>query len=211
MDQRTVANPGLPLVIAITGASGVIYGVEMLRVLKELRQPTHLILSEAAGMNMSIETDYSLEEVKAMADVVYPNKDVGAAVASGSFRTRGMIVAPCTIKTLSAIANSFCHNLVVRAADVTLKERRTLVLMVRETPLHKGHLDLMSRAADCGAVILPPMPAFYHRPATIMDIVHQSIGKALDQVGIEHDLFRRWSGHAEAKQPDKKLCATTVT
>jgi len=199
MDQRMSEKPGLPLVLAITGASGVIYGVEMLRVLKELGQPTHLILSEAAGMNMAIETDYSLERVKAMADVVYPNKDVGAAVASGSFRTRGMIVAPCTIKTLSAIANSFCHNLVVRAADVTLKERRTLVLMVRETPLHKGHLDLMSRAADYGAVILPPMPAFYHRPATIMDIVHQSIGKALDQVGIEHNLFRRWAGHAKAE------------
>jgi len=185
---------GLPLVVAITGATGVVYGVEMLRVLKELGQPTHLILSEAAGVNMAIETNYTLDEVRELADVVYPNKDVGAAVASGSFRTRGMIVAPCTVKTLSAIANSFSYNLVVRAADVTLKERRTLVLMVRETPLHKGHLELMSRAADCGAVILPPMPAFYHRPATIMDIVHQSIGKALDLVGIEHQLFKRWSG-----------------
>src|ERR1019366_4777251 len=186
---------GLPLVVAISGASGVIYGVEMLRVLNELGQETHLILSEAACMNLSIETDYSLHEVKSLANVVYNNKDVGAAVASGSFRTRGMIVAPCTIKTLSAIANSFTANLIVRAADVTLKERRTLVLMVRETPLHKGHLDLMSRAADYGAVILPPMPAFYHHPATIMDIVHQSIGKALDQVGIEHNLFKRWTGH----------------
>jgi flavin prenyltransferase len=185
----------LPLIVAITGASGVVYGVEMLRVLKELGQPTHLIVSEAAGMNLAIETDFSLDDVRAMADVVYPNKDVGAAVASGSFRTRGMIVAPCTIKTLSAIANSFTYNLIVRAADVTLKERRTLVLMVRETPLHKGHLDLMSRAADCGAVILPPMPAFYHKPESIMDIIHQSIGKALDQVGIEHNLFRRWTGH----------------
>jgi 4-hydroxy-3-polyprenylbenzoate decarboxylase len=184
----------LPLVVAITGATGVIYGVEMLRVLRELGQPTHLILSEAAGVNMAIETNYTLDEVRALADVVHPNKDVGAAVASGSFRTRGMIVAPCTVKTLSAIANSFSYNLIVRAADVTLKERRTLVLMVRETPLHKGHLDLMSRAADCGAVILPPMPAFYHRPASIMDIVHQSIGKALDHVGIEHQLFKRWSG-----------------
>ncbi|MGP0058098.1 MAG: UbiX family flavin prenyltransferase [Beijerinckiaceae bacterium] len=186
---------GSPLVVAISGASGVIYGVEMLRVLKELGQETHLIMSEAACMNLSIETDCSLEEVKSLAKVVYNNKDVGAAVASGSFRTRGMIVAPCTIKTLSAIANSFTANLIVRAADVTLKERRTLVLMVRETPLHKGHLDLMSRAADCGAVILPPMPAFYHHPETILDIVHQSIGKALDQVGIEHNLFKRWTGH----------------
>lgn len=184
----------LPLVVAITGASGVIYGVEMLRVLKDLGQETHLILSEAAGMNLEIETAYSLDEVRSMANVVYQNEDVGAALASGSFRTRGMIVAPCTIKTLSAIANSFTHNLVVRAADVTLKERRTLVLMVRETPFHKGHLNLMSRAAEFGAVILPPIPAFYHKPETILDIIHQSIGKALDLVGIEHNLFRRWTG-----------------
>jgi flavin prenyltransferase len=177
----------------------------MLRVLKELGQPTHLIVSEAAGMNLAIETDFSLDDVRAMADVVYPNKDVGAAVASGSFRTRGMIVAPCTIKTLSAIANSFTYNLIVRAADVTLKERRTLVLMVRETPLHKGHLDLMSRAADCGAVILPPMPAFYHKPESIMDIIHQSIGKALDQVGIEHNLFKRWNGHGREEQDKESL------
>jgi flavin prenyltransferase len=185
----------LPLVVAITGATGVIYGVEMLNVLKGLGQETHLIISDAARKNLEIETSYSLEEVKALADVVYDNNDIGAKVASGSFRTRGMIVAPCTVKTLSAIANSFCYNLVVRAADVTLKERRPLVLMVRETPLHKGHLDLMSRAADNGAILLPPMPAFYHQPATIMDLVHQSIGKALDQVGIEHNLFQRWDGH----------------
>lgn len=187
----------LPLIVAITGATGVIYGVELLRVLKDLGQPTHLILSEAAGLNLSIETDYSLEDVRSLATEVYSNKDVGAAVASGSFRTRGMIVAPCTVKTLSAIANSFTFNLVVRAADVQLKESRKLVLLVRETPLHKGHLELMTRAADCGAIILPPMPAFYHRPQTIMDLVHQTIGKALDQVGIEHDLFRRWSGHRD--------------
>ncbi len=190
----------LPLVVAITGASGVIYGVEMLRVLQELGQETHLIISEAACKNLAIETDYSLADVKALANVVYDNKDIGASVASGSFRTRGMIVAPCTIKTLSAIANSFTYNLVVRAADVTLKERRTLVLMVRETPLHKGHLDLMSRAADYGAVILPPMPAFYHKPESLMDIIHQSIGKALDQVGIEHDLFKRWVGQEQKEQ-----------
>ena len=186
----------LPLVVAITGATGVVYGVELLRVLKDLGQPTHLIISEAAGLSLAIETDYTLEQVRALATVVHSNKDVGASVASGSFRTRGMIVAPCTVKTLSAIANSFTYNLVVRAADVQLKEGRKLVLMVRETPLHKGHLDLMSRAADCGAVILPPMPAFYHRPQTIMDIIHQTIGKALDQVGIEHDLFQRWNGRA---------------
>mgnify|MGYP001358198429 CR=1 FL=1 len=190
----------LPLVVAITGASGVIYGVEMLKTLKQIGQPVHLILSEAAIQNLDIETEHRAEEVRQLADKVYSNKDIGAAVASGSFRTMGMIVAPCTIKTLSAIANSFTYNLVIRAADVTLKERRRLVLMVRETPLHRGHLELMLRAADQGAVILPPMPAFYHHPQSIMDLVHQSIGKALDQVGIEHDLFRRWSG-----RPDREL------
>jgi len=195
----------LPLIVAITGATGVVYGVEMLRVLKELGQETHLIISEAAGMSLAMETDTSIEEVRSFAAVVYNNKDIGAAVASGSFRTRGMIIAPCTIKTLSAVANSFTYNLVIRAADVQLKEGRKLVLMVRETPLHKGHLELMSRAADCGAVILPPMPAFYHKPQSIMDIVHQSIGKALDQVGIEHDLFRRWTGHAREEAPKKVL------
>ncbi|MCK6421534.1 MAG: UbiX family flavin prenyltransferase [Aquabacterium sp.] len=196
----------LPLIVAITGATGVVYGVEMLRVLKALGQETHLILSEAAGMNLAIETEYTVDDVRRLASVVYSNKDVGAAVASGSFRTRGMIVAPCTVKTLSAIANSFTYNLVVRAADVQLKEGRKLVLMVRETPLHKGHLELMTRAADCGAVILPPMPAFYHQPQSIMDIIHQSIGKALDQVGIEHQLFKRWTGHGPAAQP----CAEAV-
>lgn len=185
----------LPLVVAITGATGVIYGVELLKVLRELEVETHLVVSEGAAMNFQIETDYSLSEVKALADVVYNNKDVGAAIASGSFKTRGMIVAPCSIKTLSAIATSFNYNLVVRAADVQLKERRPLVLMVRETPLHKGHLDLMSRAADHGATILPPMPAFYHAPKTILELIHQTIGKALDQVGVEHDLFQRWTGH----------------
>ncbi|MGP1677919.1 MAG: UbiX family flavin prenyltransferase [Burkholderiales bacterium] len=195
----------LPLVVAITGASGVIYGVELLRALQTLGQETHLILSEAAGLNLAIETDFDLDYVKGLANVVYKNKDVGASVASGSFRTRGMIIAPCSVKTLSAIANSFNYNLIVRAADVTLKERRPLVLMVRETPLHKGHLDLMARAADYGAVILPPMPAFYHKPETIMDIIHQSIGKALDQVGIEHNLFKRWTGHGRDEQGKESL------
>lgn len=190
-------NKTLPLVVAITGATGVIYGVELLRILRDLGQETHLILSEAAGLNLSLETEYSISEVKALASVVHNNKDVGATVASGSFRTRGMIVAPCTIKTLSAIANSFTYNLIIRAADVTLKERRKLILMVRETPLHKGHLELMTRVADYGGIILPPMPAFYHKPKTVMDIVHQSLGKALDLVGIEHNLFARWSGYAD--------------
>lgn len=190
-----------PLVVGITGATGVIYGVELLRALRQLEVPTHLIVSDSAARNLAIETEISLKEVHDLADVVYNVNDIGAALASGSFRTRGMIIAPCTVKTLSAVANSFTYNLIIRAADVALKERRPLVLMVRETPLHKGHLQLMARAADMGAVILPPVPAFYHLPKTIMDIVHQSIGKALDQVGIEHNLFRRWTGKAPKESP----------
>lgn len=187
-------RPAAPLLVAITGATGVIYGVELLRVLQQLKIETHLVLSEAAALTLSLETDYSLEAVRALADVVYSNKDIGAAVASGSYRTRGMIVAPCSIKTLSAIANSYANTLISRAADVMLKERRPLVLMVRETPLHKGHLELMLRASDYGAVILPPMPAFYDQPQSLMDIVHQGIGKALDQLDIAHELSPRWQG-----------------
>lgn len=190
----------LPLVVAITGATGVIYGIEVLKALKAANVPTHLVLSESAIRNITLETDYSLDTVRALADRVHNNKDIGAAVASGSFRARGMIVAPCSIKTLSAVANSFNYNLVVRAADVTLKERRPLVLMVRETPLHKGHLDLMSKVAELGGIILPPMPAFYHAPQTIMDIIHQSVGKALDLVGVEHNLFERWTGDMPGKK-----------
>ena len=185
---------GLPLVVAVSGASGVIYGVELLKVLKDLGVSTHLIISEAAARNLAIETEYSLAQVKELADEVHANDNIAASVASGSFKTRGMIVAPCSIKTLSAIANSFNYNLLIRAADVTLKEKRPLVLMVRETPLHKGHLELMAKAADLGALILPPVPAFYHRPKTILDLVHQSIGKALDHFSIGHELYRRWSG-----------------
>ena len=145
-------------------------------------------------MTLAIETAYSVEAVRALADVVYSNKDIGAAVASGTFQTRGMIVAPCSIKTLSAIANSHSSTLIARAADVMLKERRPLVLMVRETPLHKGHLELMMRATDYGAIILPPMPSFYDQPQTLTDVVHQGVGKALDQLGVEHSLRPRWQG-----------------
>jgi len=181
-----------PIIVGITGASGVIYGVETLRVLRELGHETHLILSRAGEINLKIETDYSPEQVRSLARVVHEIDDIAAPVASGSFPIQGMIVAPCSIKTVSAIANSYSDNLLVRAADVTLKERRTLVLMVRETPLHKGHLDLMSRAADLGAIILPPIPAFYHQPAGIEALIRQSVGKALDFFGIEHHLFQRW-------------------
>jgi 4-hydroxy-3-polyprenylbenzoate decarboxylase len=182
----------LPLVVAITGASGVIYGIEILRALRQLKIPTHLIISEAGARTLLLETNIPLADVRALADVVHANKNIAASIASGSFLTRGMIVAPCSIKNLSAIANSYDADLVARAADVTLKERRPLVLMVRETPLHKGHLNLMARAADYGAIILPPMPAFYHKPESIQDIIVQGVGRALDQLGVTHALFPRW-------------------
>jgi len=184
----------LPLIVGISGASGVIYGVELLRALKKIGHPTHLVVSDSAQVNLRLETDVTLDEVKNMADVVHDPKNMGAAISSGSFKTKGMIVAPCAIKSLSGIATSDNSNLLIRAADVCLKERRRLVLMVRETPLHKGHLQLMVKAADLGATILPPVPAFYHQPKTVLDIIHQSIGKALDQFDIEHDLFERWKG-----------------
>ncbi|MDP6032857.1 MAG: UbiX family flavin prenyltransferase [Candidatus Marinimicrobia bacterium] len=180
------------IVVGISGASGVVYGVRLLSVLSEKNVETHLIISNSGEKNIQIETDYNIDEVKKMASYVYDHKNMAAKVASGSFLVDGMVVVPCTIKTLSGIANSYSENLIVRAADVTLKEKRKLVLVVRETPLHKGHLRLMSLAADSGAHILPPVPSFYHYPKTIDDIINQTVGKILDYLEIEHDLFRRW-------------------
>jgi 4-hydroxy-3-polyprenylbenzoate decarboxylase len=180
------------IIIGISGASGVIYGARLLEVLKDSDYETHLIISESGKLNFEIETQYKPKDVEAMADVVYDHKNMAAALASGSFVTEGMIVVPCTIKTLSGIANSYNENLIVRAADVTLKEKRKLVLVVRETPLHKGHLRLMTIAADMGAHILPPVPSFYHQPKNIQDIIDQTIGKIFDYLGIQHDLFKRW-------------------
>ena len=182
------------IVIGMSGASGVIYGVRMLQLLQDTNYETHLIISEAAKLNIEIETSYGANEVATLADYTYDHKNVAAALASGSFLTQGMVVVPCTIKTLSGIANSYTENLLVRAADVSLKEKRKLVLVVRETPLHKGHLRLMSMAADLGAHILPPVPSFYHMPKTIDDIIDQTIGKIFDYMNIEHELFRRWNG-----------------
>ena len=183
-----------PLAVAITGASGAVYGLELLRALRELGRPAHLILSRAGRLTLGLETAGGVAEALALAGTVHEEDDLAAPLASGSFPLAGMAIAPCSIKTLSAVAMSFNHNLIVRAADVCLKERRKLVLMVRETPLHAGHLELMLKAARLGAVILPPMPAFYHRPASLADIVAQGVGKVLDQFGVEHDLFARWQG-----------------
>ncbi len=180
------------IVVGISGASGVIYGARLLEVLKDTDYETHLIISESGKLNFEIETQYKAADIESMADRVWDHKNMAASLASGSFITEGMVVVPCTIKTLSGIANSYNENLIVRAADVTLKEKRKLVLVVRETPLHKGHLRLMTMAADMGAHILPPVPSFYHQPKSIEDIIDQTIGKVFDFIGIQHDLFNRW-------------------
>jgi 4-hydroxy-3-polyprenylbenzoate decarboxylase len=180
------------IVVGISGASGVVYGVRLLKLLRETAYETHLIISDSGRLNIEIETNYKPAEVEAMADKVYDHSDMAAPLSSGSFLTEGMVVVPCTVKTLSGIANSYNENLLVRAADVTLKEKRKLVLVVRETPLHQGHLRLMTLAADLGAHILPPVPSFYHKPKTIDDIIDQTIGKIFDYFGIDHTLFKRW-------------------
>ncbi|NLS93380.1 MAG: UbiX family flavin prenyltransferase [Planctomycetaceae bacterium] len=181
------------IIVALTGASGVIYGIRTLLHLRAVEDvETHLILSDDARVNIRLETGYKEDEVAAMADVVHRPDNLAATIASGSFKTGGMIVIPCSVKSLSGIVNSYADNLVARAADVCLKEKRKLVLVVRETPLHKGHLKLMVEAADLGALILPPMPAFYHRPETIEDLVDHTVGKAFDYLEIDHRLFCRW-------------------
>lgn len=181
------------IIIGISGASGAVYGIRALQALKDAPDiETHLVLSPSAKRTILEETNWTMAAVEALADVVHSHRDIGAAIASGSFQTMGMLVAPCSIKSLSGIVNSYGDNLLTRAADVCLKERRRLVLLVRETPLHLGHIELLGRACQYGAVILPPVPAFYNHPEGIEDIVNHSVGKALDQFEIEHRLFRRW-------------------
>jgi 4-hydroxy-3-polyprenylbenzoate decarboxylase len=182
------------LIVALTGSTGPHYGVRLLEVLPGAGVETHVILTRAARKTIEYEMRRDPDEVLSLAGAVYDESDIGAAIASGTFLTDGMVVAPCSIKTLSAIANSYNDNLVSRAADVCLKERRKLVLVVRETPLHAGHLRLMTQATEAGAVMLPPAPAFYHRPETIQDIVDHTVVKVLDQFGIHLELIRRWTG-----------------
>jgi flavin prenyltransferase len=183
------------LIIALTGASGAIYGVRALQILRQIADvETHLILTPSGVRTLIAETDISVDEVKALADYVHNPKDIGANLSSGSFVTDGMLVAPCSIKTLSGIANCFNEELVVRAADVCLKERRRVVLLLRETPLHAGHIELMAQATRNGAIIMPPVPAFYHRPTSVDDIVTQTVSRALDLFGIASPLAKRWNG-----------------
>jgi 4-hydroxy-3-polyprenylbenzoate decarboxylase len=185
------------LVVAISGASGVIYGIRLLEVLAERRDvETHLVVSRGARLIIAHEVEQTVDEIEALADVAYRPDDLAAPIASGSFGVDGMVIAPCSIKTLSAVANSYAANLIRRAADVTLKERRPLVLVVRETPFHLGHLRLMVRATEIGATILPPIPAFYGLPQTIDDLINETVGRVLSHVGLENELYTRWGAEA---------------
>ncbi|MDP1752972.1 MAG: UbiX family flavin prenyltransferase [Planctomycetota bacterium] len=184
------------LVVGLSGSSGVIFGVRLLEVLKGIPEvETHLVLSKGAEVTLGLETDRTPDSVRALADVVHDHGNLAASISSGSFRVMGMAVVPCSMKSLAQIAISLNDNLLARAADVTLKERRKLVLVPRETPLHLGHLRHMTAVTEMGGIILPPVPSFYHEPKTIMDIVDQTVGKVLDQFEIAHSLFKRWGGN----------------
>ena len=183
------------LIVGMSGASGVIYGIRLLEALKEESDvKTHLVMSDSAKMNINLETDWSVKDVQALADHLHSNRDISASIASGSFGTDGMIVAPCAVKTLSAITNSYADSLIVRAADVVLKECRRLVLVPRETPLHTGHCELLYRASQLGAIIAPPMPAHYIKPQTVDDLVNHHVGRILDLFGIDCGFVQRWKG-----------------
>jgi len=197
---------GRRIIVGITGASGVIYGVRLLKILRNLPVETHLVVSRSAELTLAYETDLKVAQLQAMADTVYAAGDVGAAIASGSFPTLGMIVAPCSIKTLSEIAAGTTTTLLTRAADVTLKERRRLVLMLRETPLHLGHIRAMLAVTEMGAVVAPPVPAFYAKPRTLEEMIDHSLGRVLDLFGLESGTVRRWG---EDKVGRKRAAAET--
>lgn len=180
------------MIVGISGASGAVYGVRLLELLRDLDIPTHLVMSRSAEITLAHETALKVGDVKALATRVHAPTDIAAAISSGSFRTRGMVVAPCSIRSMSEIASGVTSSLLTRAADVTLKERRRLVLMVRETPLHTGHLRAMAALSEMGAIIAPPVPAFYARPATIEQMVDQTVGRVLDLFGIEAGIVTRW-------------------
>jgi 4-hydroxy-3-polyprenylbenzoate decarboxylase len=193
------------LIIGISGATGAIYGVRMLQILSKIEDiETHLVLSKAGKMTIQVETPYSVKDVEALADVVHDINNVGASISSGSFRTQGMVIAPCSMKSMGAIAHSLGGDLLVRAADVVLKERKKLVLVVRETPLHLGHLEAMASLARIGAIIFPPVPAFYHRPKTLDDVINQTVTRILDQFDIDVSLFHRWDDEGMTRHPDAK-------
>ncbi|OGQ76910.1 MAG: 3-octaprenyl-4-hydroxybenzoate carboxy-lyase [Deltaproteobacteria bacterium RIFCSPLOWO2_12_FULL_60_16] len=190
------------LIVGISGATGAIYGVRILEVLAGIKDvETHLVLTRAAKMTIQVETTYSVKQVEKMANVVHDINNVGASISSGSFRTEGMVIAPCSMKSMGGIAHSVAGDLLVRAADVILKERKRLVLLVRETPLHLGHLESMVALTRMGAVIFPPVPAFYHRPKTLDDVINQTVTRVLDQFNIDVGLFERWSDEQMRRHP----------
>ena len=190
------------LIIGISGATGAIYGVRMLEILAKFDDiETHLVMSKAGRMTIQVETPFSVKDVEALADVVHDINNVGASISSGSFRTEGMVIAPCSMKSMGAIAHSLGGDLLVRGADVVLKERKKLVLVVRETPLHLGHLEAMASLTRMGAVIFPPVPAFYHRPKTLDDIINQTVTRILDQFDIDVKLFHRWDDEGMSRHP----------
>jgi flavin prenyltransferase len=187
------------LVVGLSGASGSIYGIRLLEALRKRGEvEIHLVLSASGKRTLAEETDYALKDVEALGHVVYDNRDVGASVASGSFRTAGMVIVPCSIKTVSALASCYADTLIARAGDVTLKEGRPLVAVVRETPLHVGHLKQMLALAEMGGILFPPMPAFYQRPKTVDDIVNHTVARILDRMGLAHDLVPEWTGGGRA-------------
>ncbi len=183
-----------PIILALTGASGAIYGVEILKALHSLNQNVHLIVSEKAKLTIKHELEINPKDLYSLATKVHENNNIGASIASGSFLRKGMIVAPCSVKTLSSIANSYNNNLITRSADVCLKERKKLILLFRESPFHLGHINLMQKATELGAIIAPPLPAFYTKPKTIEDIIKPSVAKALDLLEIENNISNRWQG-----------------
>ena len=185
------------LIVGISGASGVIYGIRMLELLRDTAVETHLVISKSAEITVAYETDWKAADVKALADVVYPAADIGAAISSGSFKTMGMVVAPCSVRSMGEISSGVTSSLLSRAADVVLKERRRLVLMLRETPLHAGHIRSMQAVTEMGAIVAPPVPAFYARPKSIEEIVDQTIGRTLDLFDIDARLTKRWGEDIE--------------
>ena len=193
------------LVVGISGASGAIYGIRFLELLRALPDiETHLVLSDAAKRTIVEETDWLVKDVEALASRRYDNKDIGATIASGSFKTDGMVIVPCSVKTAASVAHCLADNLMTRAADVTLKEGRPLILVVRETPLHLGHLRVLTALAEIGAVILPPMPAFYHRPKQIEDLVDHTLARVLDRLGVPQDVMPEWQGTNRRTGPPRR-------
>lgn len=202
MQQHVTPAPRRRMIVGISGATGIIFGLRILQVLRRLDIETHLVMSKPGERTLAYETELKVRDVRAMADFNYLDADVGAAIASGSFRTMGMIVAPCSVRSLSAIATGNTDGLLTRAADVCLKERRRVVLMFRETPLHAGHIRAMAQATENGAIVFPPVPAFYDRPASLDELMNHTVGRVLDLYDLDAGLFNRWGGQPEAVPPD---------